>query len=50
MEQIIEEYGIGWNFICDWYRGPGRAWEVSAIDCGGIEYGSSGKRIRAVRY
>ena len=45
MEQIIEEYGIG-GIYCDWYRGPGRAWESSAIDCGGIEYGSSGKRIR----
>lgn len=32
-----------WNFICDWYRGPGRAWESSAIDCGGIGYGGSGK-------
>ena len=35
-----------WNFICGWYRGCGRARKSSAIDCGGIEYGSSGKRIR----
>ena len=46
MEQIIEEYGIGGILFVIGTGGPGRAWESAAIDCGGIEYGSCGKRIR----
>lgn len=46
MEQIIEEYGIGGILFVIGTGGCGRTWKSSAIDCGGIEYGSSGKRIR----